>query len=131
MFDTVVIGGGPAGLSAALLLGRSRRSVLVLDDDRARNLVSHASHSFLTRDGTPPHELRRIGREQLAPYPSVTFRAERVTGAAPLNGHFSVTTDADEPIATRTIVLATGMGERLPAIEGLREIWGTSAFNCP
>jgi thioredoxin reductase len=131
MIDTVVIGGGPAGLSAALLLGRSRRSVLMLDDDQARNLVSHASHSFLTRDGTPPHELRRIGREQLATYPSVTVRADRAADVAATDGGFLVSVDDGESVKSRTIVIATGVRDLLPTIDGLDAIWGTSAFSCP
>jgi thioredoxin reductase len=131
MFDSVVIGGGPAGLSAALLLGRSRRSVLVLDNEQARNLVSHASHSFLTRDGTPPHELRRIGREQLATYPSVTVRSGSVTDADSIDGGFRVSLEDGESVQSRTIVIASGVRDLLPAIDGLDTIWGTSAFNCP
>jgi thioredoxin reductase len=131
MLDSVVIGGGPGGLSAALLLGRSRRSVLVLDDEQARNLVSHASHSFLTRDGTPPHELRRIGREQLAGYPSVTIRSTTATDITPVDGGFQVLLGDGESVQSRTIVIATGVRDLLPVIEGLDAIWGTSAFSCP
>jgi len=131
MVDTVVIGGGPAGLSAALLLGRSRRSVLLLDDGQARHLVSHASHSFLTRDGTPPHELRRIGREQLATYPSVTVRTESVADVAATENGFLVSLGNGESVESRTIVIATGVADLLPEIEGLDAVWGTSAFSCP
>src|SRR5829696_4890332 len=71
--DTVIVGGGPAGLSAALILGRCRRRVLVLDAGRPRNAASSALHGFLSRDGMPPLEFLRVAREQLALYDSVTL----------------------------------------------------------
>src|ERR1700692_583408 len=73
-FDVVIVGGGPAGLSAGLILGRCRRRVLICDDGRPRNAPSQALHGFLTRDGVAPAELRRIGREQLRGYDTVAIR---------------------------------------------------------
>src|SRR5918912_2750782 len=85
-YDVVVVGGGSAGLSAALVLGRSRRRTLVLDSGEPRNAPSSGVHGFFSRDGIPPEELLRIGREQLEPYPSVEVRSARVTGATKNRG---------------------------------------------
>ena len=74
-YDVIIIGGGPAGLSAALNLGRSLARVLVIDADRPRNAATLNSHGFLTRDGTPPHELRRLARAELAAYPTIELRS--------------------------------------------------------
>jgi thioredoxin reductase len=131
MYDAIVVGGGPAGLSAALLLGRSRRTVLVCDTGEARNAASHASHSFLTRAGTPPLEFRRLGREQLATYPGVELTSSTVVDACAEDDHF-VTIHADgRRVAARKLVLATGVRDELPAIEGLEALWGRSVFHCP
>ncbi len=131
MYDAIVVGGGPAGLSAALLLGRSRRSVLVCDGGEARNAASHASHSFLTRDGTPPLELRRIGREQLSTYPAVQLTTAVVVDARAEDGHFVAVLDDGQRVETRTLVLATGVRDELPAIDGLAALWGRGVFHCP
>ncbi len=129
-YDVVIAGGGPGGLSAALALGRARRRVLLCDAGPRRNAAATHMHNFLTRDGTPPAELRRIGREQLATYPNVTVRdacVDSITGTA---GAFDLVI-ANEPVTAKRILLATGMiDERLP-IPGFNELWGTSIFQCP
>src|SRR5918992_3912052 len=81
MYDAIIVGGGPAGLAAALTLGRSHRRVLLLDAGQGRNAPAAAVHNFLAQDGTPPDELRRLGREQLARYPGVELREGTVAGA--------------------------------------------------
>lgn len=129
--DVLIAGGGPAGLSAALLLGRSRRSVLLCDGGEPRNGVSHASHSFLTRDGTPPLELRGIARDQLAPYSSVVLSDTTVANIVHEQDRFRATLDDGRDVSARKIVLATGVRDELPDVEGLAAIWGTSAFACP
>ena len=131
MIDSVIIGGGPAGLSAALLLGRSRREVLVLDSGEYRNAPSHASHSFLTRDGIPPADLRRIAREQIAAYPGVRFRSGCVASVSGAAEAFVLKLDEGETIEARTLVFANGVRDELPPLEGLPAIWGRSAFHCP
>jgi thioredoxin reductase len=130
-YDVLIAGGGPAGLSAALLLGRSRRAALVCDDGEPRNAAAPQSHSFLTRDGTPPLELRRVAREQLTPYSSVEFVATEVVDAVAADGRFEVALGDGRRVTARKVVLATGVRDELPAIEGMAELWGTDVFHCP
>ncbi|HEU4457271.1 MAG TPA: NAD(P)/FAD-dependent oxidoreductase [Longimicrobium sp.] len=130
MYDAVIVGGGTAGLSAALLLGRSRRKVLVVDAGEPRNAPAAESHSFFTRDGTPPRELLRIGREQAKGY-GVEVRAGRVTDVSRGDAGFEVEMEGGGRAAGRRLVLASGVVDDLPEIEGLRERWGRSVFHCP
>src|SRR5829696_3012379 len=130
-YDVVVVGGGSAGLSAALVLGRSRRRTLVLDSGEPRNAPSSGVHGFLSRDGIAPEELLRIGREQLEPYPSVEVRPARVTGASGENGDFEVILDDGTLVRARKLVLATGVVDELPEKAGFEELWGRGVYHCP
>jgi thioredoxin reductase len=130
-YDVLIAGGGPAGLSAALLLGRSRRAVLVCDGGEPRNAASPAAHSFLTRDGAPPLELRRIGREQLAEYPSVELADTKIVAVDATDGRFEATLGDGRRVAARKVILATGVRDELPAIAGLADLWGGDLFHCP
>jgi thioredoxin reductase len=132
LYDVIIVGGGPAGLSAALVLGRARRRVLVLDSGQPRNAPSPASHSLFTRDGTPPFELLRIGREQLQPYEKVDVReTQAVDAARDDDGAFSIALADGTRHRARRLILATGMLDKLPEIEGMRELWGTGVLHCP
>lgn len=130
-YDAVIVGAGTAGLSAALVLGRSRRRVLVLDGGGPRNAPSRGSHGFFTRDGVGPGELLEIGRRQLEPYPGVEYRAERATGIAGADGAFEVALEAGEEVSARKLVLATGVSDELPDRPGFRELWGRGVYHCP
>lgn len=130
LFDVVVVGGGPAGLSAALTLGRSRRRVLLADGGPRRNEAASHIHNFLTRDGTPPAELRRLGRAELAAYPQVQLHDGRVEAIEGERGAFSVRL-AETTVQARRVLLCTGMVDLLPPLPGLQEAWGRSAFICP
>jgi thioredoxin reductase len=130
-YDVVVVGAGSAGLSAALVLGRSRRSVLVLDGGEPRNAPSPGVHGFFTRDGILPGELLRIGREQLAPYPSVEQRRGRATGVRGSDGAFEVTLEDGSVLHARRLLLATGVVDELPDKPGFREHWGRGVYHCP
>jgi thioredoxin reductase len=130
-YDVVVAGGGSAGLSAALVLGRSRRRALVLDAGEPRNAPSSGVHGFFSRDGILPKELLRIGREQLEPYPSVEVRSARVTGASGGDGDFEVTLDVGAAVRARKLLLATGVVDDLPEKPGFREFWGRGVYHCP
>lgn len=130
-FDVVIIGGGTAGLSAALTLGRSRKRTLVCSAGASRNAPSAQAHNFFTRDGMSPIELLRIGQEQLAPYKNVQFQFESVVSADKRNSSFKVTLGNGTQLEARRLLLATGVIDELPTIEGLQELWGVSALHCP
>ncbi len=130
MHDVIIVGGGPAGLSAALILGRCRRRVLLCDSGQYRNAATHAVHGFLTRDGTPPVELRQIAREQLKPY-AVEVLDMGVADARKVGDQFEVTLLSGERLFCRKILLATGLTDELPDLPGLSEFFGTSVFHCP
>jgi thioredoxin reductase len=131
VFDAIIVGGGPAGLSAALMLGRCRRRVLICDDGRPRNAASRALHGFLTRDGIPPAELLRLGREQLEPYTTVESRSVTVTDVQRVDGGFEATLSDGSRVAARKLLLATGVIDQLPAIPGIHDFYGSSVFHCP
>ena len=129
--DVIVVGGGPAGLAGALTLGRAMRQTLLLDSGEYRNAPAAAVRNFFTRDGTPPAELRRIGREQLEPYPSVGVRQGTVEGATAADGWFHLSLAGGETVRGRRLLLATGVIDDLPPIDGLAAVWGRSVFRCP
>ncbi len=128
--DVAIVGGGPAGMSAALVLGRMRRRVLVFDTETPANAVSHGVGGLLTRDGTPPAELRAIGREQIAEYPTVEFRRDEVTGARATADGFELDVGG-ETLAARKLLLAHGLDYGRPDVPGVEELWGEVAFHCP
>lgn len=130
MYDVIIVGGGPAGLSAALILGRCRRRVLVCDEGNPRNAASHALHGFLTQDGTDPAELLRLGREQLHPY-GVEIRDVLVSDARRENGLFEVILNDGTRLLCRKLLLATGMVDRLPEVKGFKALYGHSVHHCP
>jgi thioredoxin reductase len=127
----IIVGAGPAGLSAALVLGRSRRRVLVIDAGRPRNAASHEMHGFLSRDCIDPAELRTIGREQLKRYPNVDFCRDTVTHACAGGDHFEVQLAEGASLRSRKLLFATGVVDELPTVEGMAELYGRSAFHCP
>lgn len=131
VFDVIIVGAGPAGLSAALILGRCRRRVVVCDAGRPRNAVTHALHGFLTRDGVEPAEFLRLSREQLRPYETVELRQTTVTDAIRLPTHFDLTLSDGRHIASRKLLIATGVVDNLPEIAGFSEFYGRSVFHCP
>lgn len=124
------MGAGPAGLSAALILGRCCRTVLVCDRGTPRSWASKAMHGFITRDGISPTEFAALARAELAAYPTVTCRRTEVTRAVPAGEGFRVEVGG-EAVHARKLLIATGVEDQLPAIDGLIELFGTSVFQCP
>jgi thioredoxin reductase len=132
MTDVIIVGAGPAGLSAALVLGRACRQVLVFDDGKPRNYATHALHGFLSRDGVDPFELRRIGLEELQRYDTVRVEDAEVTHAERQpDGAFQVTLGDGRQFTARRLLLATGVTDHLPDVPGLQEMYGRSVFHCP
>lgn len=132
IYDCAIIGGGPAGLSAALVLGRSRRNVVLFDNDNARNRVVRESHGFLTRDGICPSELRRLAHEELDAYPTIGVVRQKVLSIKPLDGtHYEVKTESGDRYRCTKILLATGLKDEQPNIPGIERFYGTSLFSCP
>jgi thioredoxin reductase len=130
MFDVLIVGGGPAGLSAALMLGRCRRRVLLCDLGQPRNRRSRALHGYLTRDGIAPADLITLGRAELGQY-AVDVRSAGVTGARRVDDHFRVSIGTDGEEQSRYLLIATGVIDDVPAIAGFDDCYGRSVFHCP
>jgi thioredoxin reductase len=131
MYDVIIVGAGPAGLSAALMLGRCRRRVLVIDSGQPRNAAARAMHGFLSRDGIPPLEFLALAREQMRRYDTVEIRDGCVSTAECRNAKFHVTADDGAEHVARKLLIATGVVDNLPEIPGFRELYGVSVFHCP
>ncbi|MEO3800091.1 NAD(P)/FAD-dependent oxidoreductase [Nonomuraea sp. B1E8] len=131
MFDVVIAGAGPAGTAAALTLGRTCRTVLLIDAGEGRNAPAEQVHNFLTRDGTPPARLRELGRADLAAYASVRVQAGTIIDAAVLDGGFRLDLADGGTVDARRLLLATGLADDLPGPRGVEALWGRSAFHCP
>jgi len=131
VLDAVIVGGGPAGLSAALVLGRARKRVLALDTGRPANAVSQAIGGLLAQTGVAPTELRRAGREQLSEYPTVEVRSGAAIEARPHADGLALTLDTGSPVRSRALVLAHGLRYDPPPLPGIAELWGRSVFHCP
>ncbi|WP_337003020.1 MULTISPECIES: NAD(P)/FAD-dependent oxidoreductase [unclassified Microbacterium] len=131
MYDAIVIGAGPAGLQAALTLGRMHRSTLLLDSGEYRNGTVLHMHNMIGEDGTPPAELRSKARSELAAYDDVDIRDAAVTSIHGAADAFEVQLADGSQVEGRRIVLATGIADDLPSIPGLSDLWGTVAFSCP
>jgi thioredoxin reductase len=131
MFDVVIVGAGPAGLNAALTLGRCRRKVLLCDTGKPRNAASWHLNGFLSRDGIDPGELRRIGRDQLKPYDSVKVNDIEVVEAEREGKQFTIRLADGSRVQSRKLLLTTGLVDKLPDIRGFQEFWGRGVHHCP
>ena len=127
-WDCIVVGGGAAGLSAGLVLGRARRRTLIIDKGEPSNRFAHGIGGLLGQDGRAPQDFYADGRKELEMYPSVEYRRGEVTGGAP---GFSLTLADGTSETARSIVLATGMDYVYPDVPGVAERWGKTAFHCP
>jgi thioredoxin reductase len=134
IYDCAIVGGGPAGLNAALVLGRAKRSVALFDNSQPRNGVAHASHGFITRDGIQPAEFRRIAYEEVLKYPSVRHWQAAVSDIQKAEHGFTLlatSPPSSERIQARKVILAAGLKEKLPDIKGIHDFYGKTLFNCP
>lgn len=131
LLDVAIIGGGPAGLSAALTLGRAMKRVAVIDAGRPRNAVTREMHGFLTRDSISPRLFRRMAKEEMGAYPSVSFVEDEVVAVAGADGGFRLETAQGAVYGSRKLLFAVGMKDRPLNIPGLDEAYGISAFICP
>jgi thioredoxin reductase len=129
-YDAVIVGGGPAGLAAALALGRALRHVLLVDSGTPRNARAQEVHTFVTRDGIAPSDFRKVAREQLVPYATVSVQDARVSAVTAEAGAFVVTLP-NEQVRARKVLLAVGVVDEPPAIDGMDRHWGRSVFQCP
>lgn len=130
-YDVVVIGGGAAGLSAALTLSRARRSVLVIDSGKPRNAPAAHAHNYLGREGVPPWELLEIGRTEVAGYGGEFVRGTVVSAKRITDGHFQTTLTDGSTAGSRRLIVATGLVDELPDVPGVRERWGRDVLHCP
>jgi thioredoxin reductase len=136
LFDCAIIGGGPAGLNAALILGRARRNVILLDSNNPRNAATQESHGFITRDGIKPKEFREIAHKELGRYHSIIFAKREVTSVIKNNKNDKpsfelLTSENDERYQSKSIIIATGLKDVLPNIENISDYYGKSLFHCP
>jgi thioredoxin reductase len=131
LWDCVIVGGGAAGLSAGLVLGRARRRTLLVDAGNQSNLPAHGIGGLLGHDGRPPAELYAMGRRELAAYPSIEMRSGEVVSGERADRGFVLELADGRREPTRKVLLATGMEYRPPSLPGLAELWGGSVFHCP
>ncbi|WP_342499992.1 NAD(P)/FAD-dependent oxidoreductase [Bacillus sp. FSL M7-0791] len=131
LLDCAIIGGGPAGLSAALVVGRGRKQVIVFDDELPRNRVTQESHGFITNDGMTPFEIRRAGEADLQKYPNIKIKRSRIVDIQKKEERFTLLTHERDRFEAKKIILATGLQDILPEIEGIHDVYGKTLFSCP
>lgn len=130
-FEVIIIGGSYAGLSAALALGRSLRKVLIIDSGKPCNRFTPHSHNFLTHDGHTPQFIASQARQEVAQYPTVTWLEGVATRAEKTDGGFEVEILSGDRFFAKKLILATGLRDIMPEIEGFADCWGRSVIHCP
>ncbi|MEK4323802.1 NAD(P)/FAD-dependent oxidoreductase [Bacillus sp. FSL K6-3221] len=131
LLDCAIIGGGPAGLSAALVVGRGRKQVIVFDDELPRNRVTQESHGFITNDGMTPFEIRQAGEADLQKYPHIQIKRSQIVDIQKKEESFTLLTHEGDAFEAKKIILATGLQDILPEIEGIHDVYGKTLFSCP
>src|SRR5690606_17865245 len=130
-FEVIIIGGSYAGLSAAMALGRSLRTVLIVDSGLPCNRQTPHSHNFLTQDGKTPMEISKLAKQQVKKYETVQFyNGLAISGTKTTNG-FEIVTDTNDKFAAKKLIFATGVRDIMPDIKGFTECWGISIIHCP
>jgi thioredoxin reductase len=130
IWDVIIVGGGPAGCNAAMVLTRVKRKVLIIDEGKQRNLKSHGMHNYLTRDGVLPTDYLDMAHKEMATYNIniVKDRAVKVTQLA--DKGFSIKTEKGQYLCRR-LLLATGVTDNIPDVPGMQELWGCCVYHCP
>ncbi|WP_342501039.1 NAD(P)/FAD-dependent oxidoreductase [Bacillus sp. FSL P2-0069] len=131
LLDCAIIGGGPAGLSAALVVGRGRKQVIVFDNELPRNRVTQESHGFITNDGMTPFEIRQAGEADLQKYPHIQIKRSQIVDIQKKEESFTLLTHEGDAFEAKKIILATGLQDILPEIEGIHDVYGKTLFSCP
>ena len=131
LVDCVIIGGGPSGLNAALVLGRATQNVILFDSNKPRNAVTQKSHGFITRDGIKPAEFRQIAHMEISRYPKVEYKNTEVISVIKNQMIFELVTPMGEKYQSKTIIISTGLKDILPSIDNISDFFGKSLFNCP
>jgi thioredoxin reductase len=130
-WDVIIVGAGPAGLSAGLVLGRSRRRVVIVDSNKPRNHAARRVHNFLGRDGIDPPALRAIGRHEVSAYDVAVLAGEARQAWREPDGGFGLSLVDGRSLASRKLLLATGVQDVLPDVPGMREYYGRGVYHCP
>lgn len=130
-YEVLIVGGGPAGLSSALTLGRMSRTALVCDDDQPRNAASSHINNFITRDGIHPEEWRKQARKDLEKYKIIEFFQGAVSSVTKNNHGFSTQLSNGSTVNVKKVILAYGVKDQFPAASGFKELWGKNVFHCP
>lgn len=131
LYDVIIVGGGPAGLNAAVVLGRCRRKVLLFDHGSQRNRYSHGMHNYLTRDGVLPSEFLEISHKEIKKYKVKTLHIEVKHAKKAAQGFFEVRDCNRKIYHSKKLILATGLADILPEIEGAATFYGKTLFHCP
>jgi thioredoxin reductase len=131
IYDCIIVGGGPAGLNAAIVLGRCRRKVLVFDTEQHRNRFSHGIHNYLTRDDILPHEFLQLCHKELEKYSVQRIRKKVINAKKSEEDLFAVKDENATMYYSKKLLIATGLNDTLPGIEGFNEFYGKSVFHCP
>lgn len=131
LYDTIIVGGSYAGLSAAMTLGRSLRNVLIIDSGNPCNKQTPHSHNFLTRDGVPPADIAKIAREEVAKYPTIEFYNGFAVNGSTISEGFLIKTSNGNSYKAKKLIFATGILDSLHDITGFAECWGISVIHCP
>ncbi|WP_374165318.1 NAD(P)/FAD-dependent oxidoreductase [Arcticibacter sp. MXS-1] len=130
-YDVIIAGGSYAGLSAAMALGRARRKVLVVDSGKPCNRFTPHSHNFLTQDGRRPAEIAQLAKEQVLQYPTVEFEDAAVVDVIRMGSVFKVSVNSGKIVQGEKLILAAGIRDLMPAIQGFADCWGKSILHCP
>jgi thioredoxin reductase len=131
LLDVIIVGGGPAGLNAAVVLGRCHRKVLVFDTGLYRNRYSHGMHNYLTRDDILPADFIKISQQEILKYGIHLINKKVVKGQKNEEGNFVVRDEDGHVYYAKKLLIATGLSDNLPEVKGFKELYGTSIFHCP